>query len=141
GAAPGRAQTVAQQDALRRPPDEVGNPAPHRLESAFGHGNPLDREGLDRLGEALRYLPAEIAESEQVADEAASGAGKDDLPGFRKSLQARREVWSLADHRLLLRRAFADQIADDDKPGGDADADDELLLSARFQLRDRRDDF
>jgi hypothetical protein len=39
--------------ALRHPPDEVGDPAAHRLEPAFRHGVALDREGLDRLGEAL----------------------------------------------------------------------------------------
>ncbi len=138
GAGPGLAQAVAQQGALRRPPDEVGEPAARRLEPAFRHGDALDREGLDRLGEALRYLPAEIGEPEQVADEAAGGAGEDDLPGFRQSLQARREVGGLADHRLLLRRALADQIADDDKPGGDADADGEPLRSTGLQARHRR---
>ena len=53
----------------------------------------------------------------------AGDAGEDDLPGFRKSLPARGEVGGLADHSLLLRRALADQIADHDKPGGNADAD------------------
>ena len=133
GAGPGRAQAVAQQGALRRPADEVGEPAARRLEAAFGHGDALDHEGLDRLGKALRCLPAEVAQPEQVADQAAGGAGEDDLPGLRQSLQARREVGGLADHRLLLRRALADQIADDDKPGGDADADGELLRSAGLQ--------
>ena len=98
----------------------------------------FDREGLDRLGEALQRLPAEVAQPEQVADQAAGGAGEDDLPGFRKSLQARREVGGLADHRLLLRRAHADQIADDDKPGGNADADGEPLRSTGLQARHRR---
>ena len=138
GAGPGLAQAVAQQGALRRPADEVGEPAARRLEAAFRHGDALDREGLDRLGEALRCLPAEVAQPEQVADQAAGGAGEDDLPGFRQSLQARREVGGLADHRLLLRRALADQIADDDKPGGNADADGEPLRSTGLQARHRR---
>jgi hypothetical protein len=96
--------------------------ARHRLKAALRHGDVFDREGLDRLGEALDSLLAEVAQPEQVADQAAGDAGEYDLPGFRKSLQARREVGGLADHRLLLRRAFADQIADDDKPGGNADS-------------------
>ena len=75
---------------------------------------------------------------EQVADKAAGGAGDDDLPGLRESLQARREVGGLADHRLLLRRALADQIADHDKSGGDADADGEPLRSTCLQARHRR---
>jgi hypothetical protein len=48
--------------------------------------------------------------------------------------EARPEVGGLADHRLLLRRAFADQIADDDKTGGNADADGERLGSTRSGL-------
>src|SRR6516164_7225081 len=104
---------------------EVGNPAARRLEPAFRCSDTFGREGFDRLGETLHRLPAEGAQPEQVADQAAGGAGEDDLPGFRQSLQACGEVWGLADHRLLLRRALADQIADDDKPGGDADADGE----------------
>jgi len=98
----------------------------------------LDREGLDRLGKALRRLPAEIGQPEQIADQAAGGAGEDDLSGSRQSLQACGEVGGLACDRLLLRRALADQIADDDKPGGYADADSELLRSTGLQARHRR---
>jgi hypothetical protein len=83
-------------------------------------------------------LPAEVAQPEQIADQVAGDAGEDDLPGFRKSLQARREVGGLADHRLLLRRALADQIADDDKPGRNANADGEPLRSTGLQTRHRR---
>ena len=109
--------------------------ASKRLSAA---ATPSDYEGFDRLGEALDRLPAEVAQPEQVADEAAGGAGEDDLPGFRKSLQARREVGGLAGDRLLLRRALADQIADHDKPGGNADADGERLRSTGLQARHRR---
>jgi hypothetical protein len=87
---------------------------------------------------ALSARAPEVAQLEQVADQAASGAGEDDLPGFRQSLQARGEVGGLADHRLLLRRAFADQIADHDKPGCDADADGKRHLSTGHQARHRR---
>jgi len=121
GAGPGLVQAVAQQGALRRPADEIGEPAARRLEAALCCGDALDREGLDRLGKALRYLAAEIDEPEQVTDEAASGAGENDLPGLRQDLQPRREVGGLADHRLLPRRALADQIADHHKPGGGGD--------------------
>jgi hypothetical protein len=44
-----------------RPADEVGEPAARRLEPAFGYGDGLDREGFDRLGEALRRLAPEVA--------------------------------------------------------------------------------
>jgi hypothetical protein len=95
GAGPGRAQAVAQQGALRRPSDEVGEPAAHRLESAFGYGDAFDREGLDRLGEALDRLPAEVALPEQITNQTTGGAGEDDLPGLRQSLQAGGKVGGL----------------------------------------------
>ena len=68
GASPGLAQTVAQYRTLRHPADEVGNPAPRRLEAALRYGDTLDRESFDRLGKTLRCLPAEIAQPEQIAD-------------------------------------------------------------------------
>ena len=61
GAGPGRAQALAQYRTLRRPADEVGEPAARRLEAALCCGDPLDREGFDRLGKALHRLPAEVA--------------------------------------------------------------------------------
>ena len=48
----------------------------------------------------------EVAQPEQVTDEAAGGAGDDDLPGSAEP-QARAS-WEVANHRLL-RRALADQ--------------------------------
>ena len=44
------------------------------------------------------------------------------VSGLGQGLQTGGEVRRLADDRLLLRRSCADQIADDDQPGGDADA-------------------
>ena len=41
-----------------------------------------------------------------------------DRVGLGQSLQARREIWRLADDRLLLRSARADQIAEHNEPGG-----------------------
>jgi hypothetical protein len=139
GAGPGLAQAGAQYRTLRRPADEVGEPAAHRLEPALCCcGDAFDREGFDRGVEPFQRLQAEVAQPEQIADQAAGGAGEDDLPGLRQNLQARGEVGGLADHRLLLRRALADQIADDDKSGGDADADGERLPPTGLQARHRR---
>ena len=42
--------------------------------------------------------------------------------GSAIALQARREVRRLADDAALLRLPRSDQIADDDQPGGNADA-------------------
>src|SRR5215467_15985698 len=88
GAGPGLAQAVAQQGAFRRPTDEAGKPAACRLEAALHCSDAFDCEGFNRLGEALQRLPAEVAQPEQVTNEAPGDAG-DDLPGFGKSLQAR----------------------------------------------------
>ena len=43
------------------------------------------------------------------------------LPGSARPLEPGREVRGFADHRLLLRRTLADQIADHHLPRGDAD--------------------
>ena len=51
-------------------------------------------------------------------------------------LQPRRQIGRVADDRLFLRRALSDEIADHDDAGRDADADLQLLLRPRFELRD-----
>jgi len=112
--------------------------SPRRLKAALRCGDALDREGFDWLGEALDRSPAEVAQPEQVADEAAGGAGENDLSGFGESLQARREIGGLARDGPLPRRALTEQVADDDKPGGNADADGEPLRSTGLQARHRR---
>ena len=60
---------------------------------------------------------------EQIAGEPPRGGGDDDGVRRRGRLQPRREVRRLADDVALLRLAGADQFADDDQAGGDADAD------------------
>ena len=69
---------------------------------------------------------AEIADLEQIADQPARAGSDDDRVRLGQGLQPGGQVWRFADHRLLLRRAFADQIADHDEAGGDADARFEL---------------
>jgi len=66
-------------------------------------------------------VPAEGAQPEQIAEPPARGRGDHHRAGLGQSLQARGQVRRLADHRLLLRGAFANQVADHDEPGGDAD--------------------
>ena len=69
---------------------------------------------------------AEIAVLEEIADQPARARGDDDRVRLGQGLQPGGEVRRFADDRLLLRRAFADQIADDHQPGGDPDARLEL---------------
>ena len=74
-----------------------------------------------RLGDALDLDGAEIAVVEQIADQPPRARGDHDSVRLGQRLQPGGEVRRLADDRLLLRRALADQIADDHEPGGDAD--------------------
>ena len=88
--------------------------AMQRLEAAFGATLALDPPGGERLGEALQPLRAEIGQLEQPADQPAGRLADDHAARRGERLQPRREVRRLADHRLFLRRAFADQLADHD---------------------------
>ena len=79
-------------------------------------------EGGSRPVDALEGLGSEITKHEQIAEQPAGRLGDDHRARLGRTLQPRREIGRVADHRLLLRRAFADEIADHDQPGGDADA-------------------
>ena len=72
--------------------------------------------------DALDLEAAKVAVFEEIADQPTRGQGDDDSVRLSEALQTGGEVGRLANNRLLLRRAFADQIADDHQPGGDADA-------------------
>ena len=64
------------------------------------------------------------------------GAGRDhDRAWARNFLKTGRQIGRLAGHRSFLRCAFADHVADHHRPGGDADADGDIL----FQTRDSID--
>src|SRR5215831_2642456 len=77
-------------------------------------------------GDALHFDGTEIVILEEIADQPTRARGNDDGVRLGQGLQPRGEVRCFADDRLLLRRALADQIADDHEPGGDADARLEL---------------
>jgi len=79
-----------------------------------------------RSGDALQLDGAEITVVEEIADQPACARGDDDRVRLGQGLQPGGEVRRFADDRLFLRRAFADQIADDHQPGGDPDARLEL---------------
>ena len=95
--------------------------AVQRLEPAFGPTLTFDPPGRERLGEALEPPRAEIDQLEQPADQPAGRLADHDAARRGERLQPGRQVRRLADHRLLLCRALADQLADDDHAGGDAD--------------------
>ena len=68
-----------------------------------------------------KFLRPEVLKLEQIAELPARALGDDHGVRLGQGLQARREVRRLADDAALLRRALADQVADHDQPGGDAD--------------------
>ena len=59
---------------------------------------------------------------------------------MRQGLQPRGEVRGLADDGLLLGRTLADEVADDDQPGGDADPRRQRRARGRLQPADRLGD-
>jgi hypothetical protein len=88
---------------------------------------------LDRLGQTLQGWSAQVLEIEPRPKEAPGGAGDHHAARLGQPLQAGREVRRLADHRLFLRGAGADQLADHDAAGGDADPGGEACIIRRCQ--------
>ena len=73
------------------------------LETAF-HGTRLQhRPGPHRPGNALELPHPKVLELEEAAEKLSRAFGDDDHVRLGKALQARREVWRLADHAALLR--------------------------------------
>ena len=112
---------IEQQGDLLLAPDQRREPGRARLEPALDRARPGDPPHRHRVGEALQHLRPEILEFERAADQPPRRGSDQDRVGLRQRLQPGRQVGRLADDRLLLGRAFADQVADDHHPGGDAD--------------------
>ena len=111
-----------QQFGFFFPPDEVGQAGRVQGVEAALHGTrPQRSPGPRRPGDALEVRGSEVLQLEEIAEQPSRAVGDDDGTRLGQSLQARREVWRLADDRLLLCSTRADQVADHDKPGGDAD--------------------
>ena len=86
-------------------------------------------------GEALEPGRPELAQLEHPAEQPARAVGDHDRAGRGRRLQPRGEVRGLADHRLLPRRALADQVADDHEAGRDADPRRERLARPAWRAR------
>jgi hypothetical protein len=61
-------------------------------------------------------------------------------PGSASACSRAARLGGLADDRLLLGGAAAEQVADHDQPGRDADADLELGSGRRFEVGHRGDE-
>ena len=110
-----------------------------RLEAALHRTRPQRRPGPRRPGDALEVLCPEVLELEEIAEKPPRAVGDDDHVRLGDALQARREVRRLADDAALLRFARADEVADDDQPGRDADAHLQAERGGGLQLRHRLD--
>ena len=65
--------------ALRLPTDEAGQPRGlRRVETALALGHAERRESLDRLGEALDSVPAQILQPKAVAEQPSRRRRHDD---------------------------------------------------------------
>src|SRR5262249_4197538 len=80
-------------------------------------------KGRQRLAEAFGGNGAEIVVLEEVANELPRASGNHHTVWFGNRLQACRKIGRLADDTALLCLAAADQVTDDHRPGGNADAD------------------
>ena len=129
-----------QQVDLLVAPDQPGQRRSAQcLEAARDGTRTQYLPGRHRRGNTLDLDGAEIANLEEIADQPARARGDNDGIWLGQGLQTGGEVRRFADNRLLLRRALADQIADDDQPGGDPDARLELD-GFDIQAPDRIDD-
>jgi hypothetical protein len=84
-----------------------------RLEATQHAALAHDAPGALTFGKPGERSQAKIFDLEQGADLPSCAIGNDERARLCERLQPGGEVRGLADDRLLLRRAFADQIADD----------------------------
>ena len=128
-----------QQRQLLVAADERCRGRAQRLEAALGTALAQYPRGCDRRRQASDLEGAEILVVEEPAGQ--MPRARRDHHGSRlgQRLQPRREVRRLADHRLLLRRPLADQIADHDQPGGDPDPHLQRCARRRLERRHRLD--
>ena len=93
----------------------------HRLEAALVLALAQHAPHAERFGDALHRPLAEECVIEELAQEPARDAGDEHAMRFGERLQPGGEIGRVADDGLLLRGAAADDLADDDEAGGDAD--------------------
>ena len=78
-----------------------------------------DAERGDRCRDPLERLRPQCLELKHRSDQPAGGWGDQDPARPSKRLEARRDVWSLADNGFLLRGADADPVTNDNQARGD----------------------
>ena len=100
--------------------------------------SPVTRQAATGPTKPLRWQLPRSSELEQVAQEPPRALGHDHRAGLGQLLQPGGKVGRLAGHRLLLRCAVPDEMADDDEAGGDPYPGRERLSLPGPEPADRR---
>ena len=116
-----------------------GVAAPRGAKTAFYGAFAHDAPSGNRRRKTLELTLSEVDRFEQPGGEPPRAFRHDDAVGLGEGLQPGGEIGRLADDGLLLRGAFADEIADHDEAGGDPDARRERIAARRCQPDERRD--
>src|SRR5262249_30784999 len=120
-ALPGEALPLQQEVELDLAADEIGQTChADRLEAALGIGYALDSPRRDRLGNTLDLVPAEVAQTEQIAEQPTRGGSDNDRPGLGQCLKAGCKIRRLPDDSMLPQRTLAAEVADHHHAGRDA---------------------
>ena len=96
------------------------------VEAALRHQGTLHPPGVNRFGDAFQVVFAQIGQFKRVADQATGRGGDDNLVGGGQSLQTRGQIGRAA-HRQLRLVPRTGRFANDDRAGGDADTDRQVL--------------
>ena len=109
-----------------------------RLESRDALDFPQHRPGRYRRFEALELMQSEALQLESPAQEPSCRLGDDDRVGLGEGLQPGRQVRRVSDDAAFTGITFADQLADDDEAGGDADSQPQVDSALAAELTHRR---
>ncbi len=111
--------------------DDISQPRhADRLEAALGGRHALDRPRSDRLGNTLDLVLAEVAQTEEIAEQPARGGRDDDRLWLGQGQKAGCNVRRVPDHGVLPQRTLATEVADYHQARRDANADREWFRGA-----------
>ena len=121
-ALPRQMPAVEQQAHFLRPADKGAEAdGAGRRKTAGDRRFFQDAPGRDRLGKSLELMLAQTLVIEAAREQAAGGLADHDGIGLGQCLQTGGEVRRFSDDRFFARGAAADNIADHDDAGCDAD--------------------
>src|SRR6185312_11881092 len=116
--------------------DEVGQVrGADRLETALRGRYAAHRPGCDRFSKAFGLVSAEIAQAEQIAEQATRGSCDDNLARLRQGLKPCGKAWRIANDGVLAQGAFSAAVTDHYQSGGNANAHGKRLTRRRVQSR------